>query len=125
MASMLRYVQARGYRRIVCIGSSLGGAACELAAQQPGMAGFILLSGVTPREFDPGLDLHFEKITYPVLIFVSETEGFSESNRWFFDQVRSQEKRLVLIPGSTHTVMETSYASTVRNQIIQFVDSIQ
>ena len=51
MASLMRYLRAHGYPKIVCAGRSMGGGACLHAAHKPGLAGLVLITVSLPGIF--------------------------------------------------------------------------
>jgi pimeloyl-ACP methyl ester carboxylesterase len=124
MNAIMRFMRARGFSKFVCLGVSMGGAACEMIASEPGMAGMVLVSGVTPRDFYPGLDLHLNDIHFPVLLFVSEDEGLLPSNQWLYDQIPGPDKELVVIPGGVHVPFYTDAGPAIVEKILKFIDRL-
>jgi dienelactone hydrolase len=93
----------RGARRIVLAGASMGGTAALVAAgSAPGVVGVASLSGPEVySDLDAGRAVR--ALEAPVLLLAARgDEHFPADARSLFQQARSEDKTLVLLPGSAH-----------------------
>src|SRR5688572_2905082 len=87
---ILQQLRDSGYRRVVCIGASLGVTTCGSIAEQPEMIGIVLIAGPN----DAG---SLENITYPKLFIAGATDRFAADTQKIYDQA-GEPKELVLFP---------------------------
>jgi dienelactone hydrolase len=103
--SAIRYLRDQGYQRIVCMGASMGAAACLNASMQEDLAGLVFIAG--PRELlmngkrypddivNPGMPKLFitaDRDPYPIVI--------SDTKRYYNDS--PEPKQLIIYPETVH-----------------------
>jgi dienelactone hydrolase len=103
VAAAAEELRRRGGRRVVLAGASMGGTASLVAARSaPGVVGVVSLSG--PEVFgnlDAGEAVR--GLEAPLLLLAAKGDGhFPADARTLFRQARSDDKELVLLPGSAH-----------------------
>jgi pimeloyl-ACP methyl ester carboxylesterase len=96
-------LRRRSARRIVLVGASMGGTAALVAASSvPGVAGVVNVSG--PELFgnlDAGTAV--QRLDAPMLLIVARGDtAFVPDARRLFRRARTEDKRLVVLPGSGH-----------------------
>lgn len=94
MEVVLKYLDEHGVQRLVCVGASLGTAACTHAARHPGMVGLVFMAGPISDSLADA--------QYPKLFVVAEKDGqFPASTQAMYDGA-AEPKRLTVFPGYAH-----------------------
>lgn len=123
---LLRYLDARGWRRVVLVGNSLGGAVCEAVAvaRPERVAGLVLVDAASPRMRVP---LGFRLLRTPVVgdlqleLLVRPVMGYTLRHRLYARPERVTEEtvddwwRPVPVPGTRRAAIEgvrTSFRGT-------------
>jgi hypothetical protein len=87
---VLKRLSEIGYKRVVCIGASLGVTSCGSIADQPEMIGLVLIAG-------PNNGGSLANITYPKLFIAGALDEWAASTKAIYEKA-SEPKELVLFP---------------------------
>jgi hypothetical protein len=117
-ALVLQKLRADGYKRVICIGASLGVWSCGSLAPEPEMVGVVLISGALKHKL--------AEITYPKLFVAGALDTDAFFTQLNYDQA-SEPKKLVLF--EDNSIHGTGlFASKDRDQfltlLIDFVNSL-
>jgi pimeloyl-ACP methyl ester carboxylesterase len=128
--SAIRYLRDQGYQRIVCMGASMGAAACLQASMQEDLAGLVFIAGEREILFNgnwypddivnPGM---------PKLFIVAEQDPYSvaveDTQRYYKDS--PEPKQLILYPESVHgtDLFATSSGGKFHQVLIDFLRAIK
>jgi dienelactone hydrolase len=117
---VLAELRKSGYKRVVCIGASLGATACRSMAHEPEMIGLVMIAGQ-----NQGGSL--KDVKYPKLFIAGENDSLANSLQLAYSQA-AEPKELVLYPGEGLHGTDLFYSSTHRDQFLQalldFVDTL-
>lgn len=125
MAAAANYIGAKGARRVVLVGSSMGGTGALVAAATltPWVAGVIALS--PPKSFGPADAVAAgQQLRVPVLLVAAEDdEGFIEEARVVFDAIASSDKRLQVVPGTEHGtyMLRGKLGAPLRRTLVEYI----
>ena len=126
LRAAIAFLRERGFEQIVCIGASIGGNICGQVAHEPGLAGFVIISGplLALEETD------FADLTYPKLFIVSEKDvmlnvNFAIDVQHMYDW-SAAPKDIRIFSGSSHGIglLDSAHGDEVRSLIISFLASI-
>ena len=88
----IAFLRANGFKKIVCIGDSMGASGCAFNAHEHELRGLVLLT------YHGNADL--TDITYPKIFIASEKGGYQNTTTTGY-QAAADPKTLVIIPDST------------------------
>ncbi len=124
-------VASRGYKRVVCIGASLGGTTCLRAAVDRNLAGLVIISspmsaygmGVGPADL--------AQLKMPKL-FICAQDDTSSGYRWLDSinsmyQLAADPKAIHVFPGTAHGTLlfDTPSGNEFRDIIVGFLEGLQ
>jgi hypothetical protein len=107
--TVLGQVRDAGYRRVVCIGASLGVSGCAGISAEPDVVGMALIAG--PNFSAPS------SATYPKLFIAAELDPVAQNIRFAY-QAAAEPKQLLLFP-DTGVHGTTLFYSTVKEQVLK------
>lgn len=128
VAASVRQVRRLGARRVVVVGASLGGISALAAAPgiRPALAGVVAVSA--PAVIAGRLDARpsAPRLAVPTLYLVaaddrSASYDFAADARALHDATGTAEKRLVVLPGSSHGIRLVQGSSTARAVLERFL----
>jgi len=128
--SAIRYLRDQGYQRIVCIGASMGAAACLNASMQEDLAGLVFIAG--PREFILNDKLYPDDIVNPDMpkLFITADQDpyptvISDTKRYYTDS--PEPKELILYPETVHgtDLFATPSGSQFHQALMDFLLAIK
>ncbi len=91
---VLQKLRESGYKRIICIGASLGVKSCGSIAYEPELVGIVLIAGPLQNKLD--------QVTYPKLFIAGALDTAAFNTQMNYDQA-AEPKKLVLFEGNdTH-----------------------
>jgi hypothetical protein len=88
----IEFLRAHAFKKIVCIGDSMGASGCAFNAHEPELRGLVLLT------YHGSADL--TDITYPKIFIASGKGGYQNTTTTGY-QAAADPKTLVIIPNST------------------------
>jgi pimeloyl-ACP methyl ester carboxylesterase len=124
----LAFLHQHGYQRAICIGASMGGTACALAASQPGMMGLISLSGPHQVLGQPVTLASFSNAAYPKLFVAGENEGSGADAARLLYAMAPEPKELWLVPNTgAHALalFKSDYRDELRSRLFEFVENLK
>lgn len=115
---VLQNLKESGFKRIICIGASLGVRSCGSIAHEPEIVGIVLIAGSLNRKLDD--------VTYPKLFLAGALDTAAFNTQMSYDQA-SEPKKLVLF--EENNIHGTGlFSSKDRDQfvtlLINFVNSL-
>lgn len=127
LRAALALLRERGYRRIVCVGASLGAGACARVALVEELAGLAFLAGPDPGEVgEKRYPQDLLTPTMPKLFVVTEYDRYSIARTATRDLYeRSPEPReLHVFPGTAHgtEMLEAEYGAEFRDLLVGFIE---
>jgi pimeloyl-ACP methyl ester carboxylesterase len=127
VTAAVRFLRARGARKVYLVGASMGGAAALAsgAATRPPVAGVVSLSA--PAQFT-GVDAAqaVPRLNVPVLFLAAADDAsgvFASDARALHDAAASTNKRIEILPGSSHGVTLVSGPGRARDLVEEFLRS--
>jgi pimeloyl-ACP methyl ester carboxylesterase len=124
----VREVRRLGARRVVLVGASLGGIAALAAAPgiRPALAGVVAVSA--PAAIEGRLDARpaVRRLDVPTLYLVAEDDrnaayDFAADARALHAATATEEKRLLVLPGSAHGTALVAGSARARSELLRFV----
>jgi pimeloyl-ACP methyl ester carboxylesterase len=128
--SAIHYLRDQGYQRIVCMGASMGAAACLNASMQENLAGLVFIAG--PRELLMGGKWYPDDIVNPEMpkLFITADQDpyaivISDTKRYYVDS--PQPKQLILYPETVHgtDLFATPSGSQFHQALMDFLLAIK
>jgi hypothetical protein len=119
MQIVLGKLRESGYKRIVCIGASIGVTACSRLAQEPAMVGIVLIAGRMIRG-------SLSEVTYPKL-FISGADDPSALYAQMSHEQSARPKKLVLFEGNrSHgtDLFASQDSEAFLSLLLEFVNSL-
>jgi uncharacterized protein len=119
-------LRARGARRIVLVGASMGGTAAMIAASRAEVQGVVTLSAAgtfmglsAPPEI-------LQAVDEPKLFLAAQGDGSAAATAQTFYDTASGAKRLEIVTGSDHgtDLLEGQQGETVRRLILEFLSGL-
>jgi hypothetical protein len=115
---VLQKLRESGYKRIICMGASLGVRSCGSIAYEPGIVGIALIAG--------SLNHKLSDVTYPKLFIAGALDRAAFNTQMNYDQA-AEPKKLILFEGNS--IHGTNlFSSKDRDQfltlLIDFVNSL-
>ena len=117
---VLKQLRKSGYKRVICIGASLGVTACGSIANQPEMIGLVMISG----PYNGG---SLGKLTYPKLFIAAELDPYATDTRWEY-HLAGDPKTLKLFPNNSYHGTNLFYSSDkveFLKLLIDFVNNLR
>jgi len=126
MAEVVKFMRWHGYGQIVCMGASMGGASCTLAAHEPGIAGLVLISSVMPAGFHSQDRVTFDGVEYPVLFMVSANDPLITGMQQVYDEV-TMPRDFVTYTGGAHgtALLYGEHSEEVIARIMKYMESLE
>lgn len=129
MQAAIKFLRAKGFKRIVCIGASMGGRACVTVAFDEELAGLVVVSG-TDSDDPEKKDLNnLVNPGMPKLLVVSENDTavntYTEMTN--LHESAPDPKEFHVFPGTTHGTefFGTQYGGELGRMIYDFLYSIR
>jgi pimeloyl-ACP methyl ester carboxylesterase len=128
--SAIHYLRDQGYQRIVCMGASMGAAACLLASLQEDLAGLVFIAG--DREFILNGKFYPNDIVNPDMpkLFITADKDpyspvISDTKRYYADS--PEPKQLILYPEAVHgtDLFNTPSGSQFHQALMDFLLAIK
>ncbi len=128
LKAAIAFLRERGFKRIVCIGASLGGIACGNAAHEPDLAGLVII----PSPLGSGdIELtseDFADLAYPKLFIAGDSDfvsGVTEGVQQMYDW-SPEPKQIKIFNSAEHGVsfFQSSYANEFTILLTDFIKSI-
>ncbi len=128
--SAIHYLQDQGFTRIVCMGASMGAAACLNASMQEELAGLVFIAG--PRELLMNGKRYPDDIVnpgMPKLFITADQDPYSvviaDTKRYYNDS--PEPRQLILYPETVHgtDLFGTSSGSQFHQALIDFLLAIK
>ncbi|MEW5869772.1 MAG: hypothetical protein AB1894_10895 [Chloroflexota bacterium] len=128
------FLRDQGYRRIVCMGASMGGTACLKAALDTDLAGIVVISSLrTTGRGDTGgaLIVSFEglsQLTLPKLFVTTENDGNGvPAAMKAIYEATPEPKALKIFPGTVHgtDIFTTPQGDEFRNLLVDFLEKLR
>ncbi|MEJ2013193.1 MAG: hypothetical protein P8X64_13335 [Anaerolineales bacterium] len=130
----IEFLREQGYRRIVCIGASMGGTACIRAAANTELAGLVVISSLWTTGSGPtggALVVSSEdlgQLTLPKLFVTTENDGngVPATIKQMY-AVAPEPKALQIFPGSVHgtEIFATSQGEEFRDLLLDFLGHLR
>jgi hypothetical protein len=93
--TVLKKLRESGYKRVICIGASMGVASCSSIAREPEMVGLVLVAGQASGN-------SVSEVTYPKLFIAGALDHWAFNTEFSYEQA-AEPKRLVLFEeNNTH-----------------------
>jgi pimeloyl-ACP methyl ester carboxylesterase len=125
VTAAVKYVRSRGARKVYVVGASMGGAAALVSGAhvRPPVAGVVSLSA--PATF-AGVDAAqaVPRLNVPVLYLAAQDDGagsFASDARALHDATPSADKRVEILPGTSHGVSLVSAPGRARQLVEEFL----
>ena len=125
VAAATRFIRARGARKVLLVGGSMGGTAVLAAGANidPPVDGVVSLSAALSVS---GADAEaaVPRLRVPVLYLAARDDaagGFAEHAQALYDATASSEKTIELLPGAAHGVSLVSSPGRARDLVEQFL----
>jgi pimeloyl-ACP methyl ester carboxylesterase len=128
--SAIQYLRDQGYQRIVCMGASMGAAACLNASMQEDLAGLVFIAG--PRELILNGKWYPDDIINPDMpkLFITADQDpyatvISDTKRYYADS--PEPKQLILYPETVHgtDLFATPSGSQFHQALMDFLLAIK
>jgi hypothetical protein len=115
---VLQKLRENGYKRIICIGASLGVRSCGSIAREPEIVGIVLIAGSLNRKL--------ADVTYPKLFIAGALDRQAFNTQMQYDQAAEPKKLVLFEENSIHGT--DLFSSKDRGQfltlLIDFVNSL-
>ena len=127
----VQFLQDRGYQEIICIGASMGGAACIRTAQDHLFVGLVALaSTMTAGRSADSLRLtpdELEKLTQPKLFISADNDYLTvvnDTKRMY--ELSPDPKDLLFLPGTQHgtNLFDTDAGEELSAVMLRFIENI-
>jgi len=128
------FLREQGYRRIACVGASMGGTACIRAAANTDLAGLVVISSLWTTGSGPtGGALvvsreQLEELTLPKLFMTTAKDGNGvPAVMKEMYAVAQEPKTLEIFPGSTHgtDILATPQGEQLRDLLVAFLSNLR
>lgn len=116
---VLRKLREAGYKRVICIGASLGVTSCTSLAGEPEIVGLVLVAG-------PNNGGSLAKVTYPKLFIAGALDQWARDTQVIYDKA-AEPKTLVLFEGNSAHGASLFYSNDREEfltLLIDFVNSL-
>jgi hypothetical protein len=116
---VLKRLSETGYKRVICIGASLGVTSCASIAGQPEIIGMVLIAG-------PNNAGSLAKTAYPKLFIAGASDEWAASTQAVYEQA-GEPKDLVLFPDNSAHGTQLFYSQDrdkFLKLLIDFVDKL-
>ncbi len=115
---MDQVIQKGGYQRVVCIGGSMGAAACAGEAKRPQMVGLALLAGPNVEDLS--------QVPYPKLFVTGDTDPCCATTTKGSYEKASEPKTLKVYPTDIHAVglFSSAYKDDLTTLLVNFVAAL-
>lgn len=112
---LLEHLRSAGFERVICIGASLGGAACGWLANQPETIGLVFIAGPAKHKL--------EEIDVPKLFIAGESDRFARNTKFDYEHA-SEPKELVIYPTSKHgtDLFNSDHGDEFLDVLLTFID---
>jgi pimeloyl-ACP methyl ester carboxylesterase len=134
MWAAIDFLKSRGFKRIVCMGASMGGTTCLKAAVDRQMAGLAIISspmsaygsnGVTPGDL--------VRFTMPKLFICAQDDVVGAGHYRMVDSVNSlyklspEPKAIRIFPGTAHgtNLFDTESGNEFRDLLMKFLEGLR
>jgi pimeloyl-ACP methyl ester carboxylesterase len=130
----IEFLREQGYRRIVCMGASMGGTACIRAAANADLAGLVVISSLWTTGSGPtggALVVSSEdlaQLTLPKLFVTTEEDGNGvPATIEDMYEVAPDPKALKIFPGSVHgtDIFATRQGDEFRDLLVDFLGDLR
>jgi hypothetical protein len=111
ISTVLLRLTSSGYKRVICIGASLGVTACGSIARAPEMVGLVMISG-------PNTGGTLDDVTCPKLFIAAEQDSWAKATRNDFENA-AEPKTLIIYTGNGAHGTELFDSSVYRVQFLQ------
>lgn len=92
---VLRKLRESGYKRVICIGASLGVTSCGSIAGEPEIVGLVLIAG-------PNNGGSLAKVTYPKLFIAGALDRWARDTQVAYDKAAEPKKLVLFEENSLH-----------------------
>lgn len=116
---VLKKLREAGYKRVICIGASLGVTSCTSIGREPEIVGLVLVAG-------PNNGGSLAKVTYPKLFIAGALDQWARDTQVAYDKA-AEPKTLVLFEGNSAHGASLFYSNDREEfltLLIDFVNSL-
>jgi uncharacterized protein len=119
-------LRARGARRIVLVGASMGGTASLIAAAQSELNGVVTLSAAGTFMGLSAPPEVLQAVDEPKMFIAAQDDGSAATTAQTFYDTASGAKRLEVVTGADHgtEILEGRQGETVRRLILEFLSGL-
>ena len=126
LGAAIEFLHAQGFKRIVCIGASMGGRGCVNAAFEQELAGLVIVSGTGSSDRDRQNLADFISPNMPKLFVVTKndsTEGRALTMTNLYESA-PEPKILKIYPGTAHgtELFNSKYKQDFRELLFEFLE---
>ena len=93
--TILKKLRESGYKRVICIGASLGVGSCSSIASEPEMVGLVLIAG-------PTVGNGISNVTYPKLFIAGALDRWAASAQFGYEQAAEPKELVLFEENNTH-----------------------
>ncbi|MEJ2013083.1 MAG: hypothetical protein P8X64_12780, partial [Anaerolineales bacterium] len=130
----IEFLREQGYRRIACVGASMGGTACIKAAADSDLDGLVVISSLWTTGSGPTggalvvSSQELAQLALPKLFVTAENDGSGvPATIKQMYAVASEPKALQIFPGSMHgtDIFATAQGEELRDLLVDFLDHLR
>jgi hypothetical protein len=118
-SAVLKKLRESGYKRVICIGASLGVPSCSSIAREPEMVGLVLVAGQATGN-------SVSKVTYPKLFIAGALDRWAFNTQFSYEGAAEPKTLVLFEENNTHGT--SLFTSKDRDQfltlLLDFVNSL-
>ena len=128
LKAAIAFLRERGFKRIVCIGASLGGIACGNLTHEPDLMGLVIISSPLGSGVIELTSEDFADLTYPKLFIAGDSDfvsGVTEGVQQMYDW-SPEPKQIKIFNSAEHGIsfFQSSYANEFTILLVNFIKGI-
>lgn len=130
VSAAIKFLQAEGFDRIVCIGAGMGGSACLAAAPEHNLAGLVVITAaMSLGEPTKVTEDDLKNLTMPKLFICTTNNRFGrivKHTQIMYDN-SPEPKQLKFFPGTVHgtELFFTEHKEEFRRLLLDFVEGLR
>lgn len=128
LKAAIAFLRERGFKRILCIGASLGGIACGNVTREPDLIGLVIISSPLGSGDIELTSEDFAELTYPKLFIAGDSDfvsGIPEGIQQMYDW-SPEPKEIKIFSSAEHGIsfFQSSYANEFTILLTKFITGI-